>query len=216
MDDAARDGPRALTDARRTVLRRKVRWIVGFTIGYNVLEAVVSIAAGAAASSIALVAFGLDSVIEVFSAAVIAWQFSRPDPDRWQKPALRAIALAFFALAGYVILNAGLGIIGVLEAEPSPVGIVIACLSLVIMPGVAGVERRAGAELGSTSVLADARQLLLCAWLSGSVLLGLVLNTLLGWAWADSLAALVIAGFAIREGLEAWRGKAEPPVVLLS
>ncbi|HSP74798.1 MAG TPA: cation transporter, partial [Cryobacterium sp.] len=162
MDDQG-----TLTEARRTVLRRKVRWVVGFTIGYNVVEAIVSIAAGAAASSTALIAFGLDSVIEVLSAAVIAWQFSRRDPDRWQKPALRAIAVAFFALAGYVILTAGLSFAGMVEAEPSPIGIVIAGLSLVIMPAVAGVERRAGAELGSASVIADSRQLLLCAWLSG-------------------------------------------------
>ncbi|WP_194085923.1 cation transporter [Cryobacterium sp. TMT2-15-1] len=207
------DDPGTLSEARRTVLHRTVRWIVGFTIGYNVLEAVASIVAGAAASSTALIAFGLDSVIEVLSAAVIAWQFSRRDPERWQKPALRAIAIAFFTLAGYVILAAGLSFAGVVEAAPSPLGIVIACLSLVIMPGVAGVERRTGAELGSASVIADARQLLLCAWLSGSMLLGLAANALLGWAWADSLAALVIAGFAIREGIEAWRGEAEPPVV---
>ncbi|TFD27411.1 cation transporter [Cryobacterium cryoconiti] len=208
------DEPRTVTEARRTVLRRKVRWIVGFTIGYNVIEAAVSIAAGAAASSTALIAFGLDSVIEVLSAAVIAWQFSRRDPDRWQKPALRAIAIAFFALAAYVILSAGFSFAGLVEAEPSPLGIVIACLSLVIMPGVAGVERRAGTELGSASVIADARQLLLCAWLSGSMLLGLAANALLGWAWADSIAALVIAGFAIKEGIEAWSGEAEPPVTL--
>ena len=210
------DDPVFLHEARRTALRRKVRWIVGFTIGYNVVEAVASIAAGAAASSTALIAFGLDSVIEVLSAAVIAWQFSRRDPDRWQKPALRAIAIAFFALAGYVILSAGLSFAGVVEAEPSPLGIVIACLSLVIMPGVAGMERRAGVELASASVIADARQLLLCAWLSGSILLGLAANALFGWAWADSLAALVIAGFAIKEGLEAWHGEAEPPVVLVT
>ncbi|MCY7289904.1 MAG: cation transporter [Cryobacterium sp.] len=126
------------------------------------------------------------------------------------------MAVAFFALAGYVILSAGLSLAGVVEADPSPLGIVIACLSLVIMPGVAGVERRAGAELGSASVIADARQLMLCAWLSGSILLGLAANALLGWAWADSLAALVIAGFAIKEGIEAWRGEAEQPVVMLA
>ncbi|QEO09656.1 cation transporter [Protaetiibacter larvae] len=195
-----------LADDRRAVLQRRIRLIVGFTIGYNVIEAVVAIAAGAAASSAALIGFGLDSVVEVLSAAAVAWQFSRRDPERWERPTLRVIALAFFALAAYVSISAVLTLAGARDPEHSTVGIVLAAVSVVVMPVASLIERATGRELGSATAVADARQTMLCALLSGAVLLGLVLNSLLGWAWADSVAALVIAVFAVREGVEAWRG----------
>lgn len=198
----------ALTPARRSTLHRRVRLIVGLTIGYNVVEAAVAITAGARASSAALVGFGLDSVVEVASAAAVAWQFTRRDPERWERAAVRAIAVAFFALAAYVTVDSVLTLTGVGEVEHSPLGIAITALSLAVMPALAWWELRTGRELGSRSVQADARQLLLCCYLSGAVLLGLVMNAALGWWWADPLAALVIAGFAVREGLEAWRGDA--------
>lgn len=205
-----------LTEQRRAILHRRVRLIVAVTISYNVIEAVVAIWAGAAASSAALIGFGLDSIIEVASAAAVAWQFTRRDPERWEKVTVRAVAIAFFALAAYVTVDSVLSLAGVQEVEHSPLGILITSLSLVAMPALAWFERRTGTELRSASVIADSRQLLLCMYLSGSVLLGLVLNSLLGWGWADAVAALVIAGFAIREGIEAWRGEIESPHELLS
>lgn len=204
-----------LTDARRSVLHRRVRFIVAFTIAYNVLEAIVAIWAGTLASSAALVGFGLDSVVEVLSAAAVAWQFTRKDPERWEKPTVRAIGIAFFALAAYVIVDSVLALTGVSEVEHSPLGLGLATLSLIIMPILAWFEFRTGRELGSASVMADARQLVLCIFLSGAVLVGLLLNSLFGWAWADSVAALVVAALAIREGVEAWRGDVESPFEVL-
>jgi divalent metal cation (Fe/Co/Zn/Cd) transporter len=205
----------ALTAERRAILHRRVRFIVAFTISYNVIEAVVAIGAGAAAGSAALIGFGLDSVIEVLSAVAVAWQFTRKDPQRWEKPAVRAIGVAFFLLAAYITVEAVLTLTGVEDVDHSPIGIGIAALSLIVMPTLAWFEFRTGKELGSASVQADAKQLLLCVYLSGTVLIGLVLNALLGWAWADSVAALIIAALAVREGFEAWRGDIEAPTDVL-
>lgn len=198
----------ALSADRRRVLQRRIRWIVSATISYNVVEAIVAITAGSLASSGALIAFGLDSTIEVLSAAAVAWQFTRRDPERWEKPTLRVIAVAFFALAAYVIATSLLALLTRAEAEHSTLGITITALSLVVMPFLSLAERRAGRELGSATAVADSKQTLICAYLSAAVLVGLLLNSLFGWWWADALAGLVIAGFAIREGVEAWRGDA--------
>lgn len=205
----------SLTTARRAVLHRRVRWIVGFTITYNVIEGVVAITAGAQADSTALIGFGLDSAIEVASAAAVAWQFTRKDPERWEKATVRAIAIAFFALAAWVSVDAVLTLLGRGEVEHSPLGLGITIASLIVMPTLAWLEFRTGRELGSRSVQADAKQLLLCVYLSGTVLLGLLANTLLGWQWADSIAALVVAGLAVREGIEAWGGELETPLETL-
>ncbi|HWI32488.1 MAG TPA: cation transporter [Microbacterium sp.] len=196
----------AVTPARRDMLHRRIRLVVAATIGYNIIEAIVAIAAGAAASSTALIGFGLDSTIEVLSAAAVAWQFTRRDPERWEKPTLRVIALAFFALAAWVTVASVAALVGRVEAEHSTVGILLAAISVVVMPVLSYVERRAGREVGSATAVADSRQTLICAYLSAAVLAGLALNSLLGWWWADAVAALVIAGFAVREGLEAWKG----------
>lgn len=195
-----------MNPARQATLHRRVRWIVGFTIGYNAVEAVIAISAGTAASSAALIGFGIDSVIEVLSAAAVAWQFTRKDPEKYEKATLRVIALSFFALATYVIVSALLTLGGVLEPEHSTVGLILTAVSVVVMPAVSLFERRTGRQLGSATVVADSKQTLICTYLSVAVLLGLVLNSAFGWAWADSIAALVIAGFAIREGREAWNG----------
>ena len=204
-----------VTAERRSVLHRRVRLIVGFTITYNVIEAVVAIWAGTLASSTALIGFGLDSIVEVLSALAVAWQFTRSDPERWEKATVRAIGIAFFALAAYVIIDSALSLTGAQEVDHSPLGIGIATVSLLVMPLLAWVEIRTGRELGSKSVIADAKQLLLCIYLSGTVLIGLLLNSLFGWAWADSVAALVVAGLAIREGIEAWSGDVESPFEVL-
>ncbi|MCC4248907.1 MULTISPECIES: cation transporter [Microbacterium] len=204
-----------LTDERRARLHGRVKFIVFFTITWNVIEAIIALSAGALASSAALIGFGLDSVIEVASAAAIAWQFTRKDPELWEKATVRIIGVAFFALAAYITVDAILAFTGVREPEHSPVGIGIAVASLIVMPGLAWFEFRTGRELGSKSVQADAKQLLLCIYLSGTVLIGLLLNSLFEWAWADSVAALVVAVLAIREGIEAWRGDIESPLEVL-
>jgi divalent metal cation (Fe/Co/Zn/Cd) transporter len=194
------------TPGRRAVLTRRIRLLVGLTISYNVIEAVVAIGEGARVSSTALVGFGLDSVIEVSSAAAVAWQFSGRDPESREKTALRVIALSFFGLAAYVTLDAARVLSGDLRSEHSGVGIALAATSLVIMPALSHAQRRAGRELGSRSAVADSKQTLLCTYLSAVVLAGLVLNGLFGWYWADPLAGLVIAVIAAREGWSAWRG----------
>ena len=198
----------ARTTQRVLVLRRRIRWVVAITITYNVVEAVIALVAGGAASSAALIGFGLDSIVEVLSAAAVAWQFAAPDPERRERTALRVIAVSFLALAVYVTIDAALALTGVREPEHSPVGIALAAVSLAVMPGLSWYERRTGRELGSASAVADSKQTLICGYLSAALLAGLLLNSVLGWAWADSIAALVIAGFAVREGLEAWRGDA--------
>jgi divalent metal cation (Fe/Co/Zn/Cd) transporter len=191
---------------RKHTLQRRIRWIVSATIAYNLVEAVVAITAGSIASSSALIAFGLDSMIEVLSAAAVAWQFTRRDPERWEKGTLRVIALAFFALAAYVTFTSLLALILRADVEHSTLGLAITALSVLVMPFLSLAERRAGRELGSATAVADSTQTLICSYLSAAVLAGLVLNSLLGWWWADAIAGLVIAGFAVREGIEAWRG----------
>jgi divalent metal cation (Fe/Co/Zn/Cd) transporter len=194
------------TDARRAVLSRRIRMFVAATISYNVIEAAVALTEGARVSSTALIGFGLDSLIEVSSAAAVAWQFAGRDPEAREKVALRIIAFSFFGLATYVTVDAVRALLGVGEAEHSTVGIVLAAVSLVIMPVLSYAQRRAGRELGSLSAVADSKQTLLCTYLSAVVLMGLVLNSLLGWSWADPIAGLVIAAIAVREGIDAWRG----------
>jgi divalent metal cation (Fe/Co/Zn/Cd) transporter len=191
---------------RRATLRRRIRLLVAATITYNVIEAVVALAAGTRASSSALIGFGLDSVVEISSAAAVAWQFSAEDPETREKAALRFIAFSFFALAAYVAVDAVLSLFGLAEARPSLIGIVLAAASLVIMPVLSFTQRRTGRELGSLSAVADSKQTLLCTYLSAILLVGLVLNSLWGWSWADPVAALGIAAIAVREGLNAWRG----------
>ncbi|MFJ6945037.1 cation transporter [Streptomyces wuyuanensis] len=198
------------TPARRDVLTRRIRLLVTATIAYNVIEAVVAITAGTIASSAALVGFGLDSVIEVSSAAAVAWQFSARDHARREareRTALRIISVSFFALAAYVSLDAVRALTGTGEAERSLPGIVIAALSLAVMPFLSAAQRKAGRELGSASAVADSKQTLLCTYLSAVLLVGLILNATLGWSWADPAAALVIAAIAVKEGRDAWQGK---------
>lgn len=196
-------------DAPRTaLLRRRIRMIVASTIGYNLIEAIVAIAAGTVSSSAALVGFGLDSTIEVLSAAAVAWQFTRRDPERWEKPVLRVIAIAFFGLAGYVGVMSLLSLFARIEPQHSLVGIILTAVSVMLMPLLSYAERRAGRELGSATAVADSRQTLICSYLSAAVLIGLLANVLFGWWWLDAVAGLVIAGFAVREGVEAWKGDA--------
>ncbi|GAA2012630.1 cation transporter [Nakamurella flavida] len=194
--------------ARRAVLSRRVRLFVAATITYNIVEAVIALGAGSAASSSALIGFGLDSIIEVTSAAAVAWQFAGPDPRVRERTALRVIAWSFFALAAYVAVDAVSALVGDSESRHSTVGLVLAAVSLAVMPFLSYGQRRAGRELDSRSAVADSRQTLLCTYLSAVLLVGLALNSLFGWSWADPIAALVIAAVAVKEGRDAWRGDA--------
>ena len=198
-------GPGPTEKARLT---RRVRLLVAATITYNLIEAAVAITAGALASSTALIAFGLDSVIEVSSAAAVAWQFSASDPESRERTALRVIALSFFALAAYITFESVRALTTGSEAEHSTPGLILAALSLVVMPFLSSAQRRAGRALGSRSAVADSKQTLLCTYLSAVLLVGLAVNSLFGWSWADPAAALVIALVALKEGRDAWRGEA--------
>jgi divalent metal cation (Fe/Co/Zn/Cd) transporter len=198
----------AISTVRQDRLRRRALALAWLTIGWNLVEAVVAVSAGVAAGSIALVGFGFDSLIEVLSAWVVVWQFRGElrggfDQAR-ERRALRLIGVTFFVLAAYVAFEAVRDLFFVdAEAEESAVGIVLAAASLVVMPALAWAKTRTASRLGSPTLRADATETLLCSWLSAALLAGLILNAVLGWWWADPLAALAIAGLAAHEGIEA-------------
>lgn len=194
--------------ADRLRLGRRAQLLAGASVAYNLVEAVVAISAGIVAGSVALVGFGLDSVVESFSGIVILWQFRHRLPETRERRALRLIGISFFALAAYVTVESLRSLLGSGDPEPSTVGIVLAGASLVVMPFLSWAQRRTGRQLGSGSVVADSKQTLLCTYLSAVLLVGLVLNSTLGWSWADPLVALVIAAVAVKEGRAAWRGEA--------
>ena len=204
---ADQDAGPVLTKQRRTELGRRAQLLAGASVAYNAVEAVVAIGAGAVASSIALIGFGLDSIVEMSSGLIILWQFRHRMPETRERRALRLIAISFFMLAGYVTFESIRALIGGEAAAPSTVGIVVAALSLIVMPALSWAQRRTGRELGSTTVVADSKQTLLCTYLSGVLLVGLVVNSVLGWWWADPAVGLVVATLAVREGLAAWRGE---------
>ena len=186
-------------------LRHRAMVLAWATIAWNAVEAVVAIGAGLEAGSLALVGFGLDSTIEVGSAAVILWQFAGTDEQR-ERQALRLIAVSFFALAAYITVQAVVDLTTTSEPDTSVVGVVLAALSLVVMPLLATAKRRTGHRLGSVTVAADSQQTWLCTYLSAVLLVGLLLNAAFGWWWADPAAGLAIAALALREGREAWAG----------
>ncbi|MFQ6396141.1 cation transporter [Nocardia sp. KC 131] len=192
---------------RKAVLSRRIRWLVAATISYNVIEAIIALTEGARVSSTALIGFGLDSVIEVSSAAAVAWQFAGRDTEAREKVALRVIAFSFFALAAYVTVDAIRSLLGIGEVQHSPIGIGLAAVSSAVMPVLSWTQRRTGRELGSASAVADSKQTLLCTYLSAVLLVGLLLNSLFGLSWADPIAALVIAVIAVKEGINAWKGE---------
>ncbi|MEW2385850.1 cation transporter [Micromonospora sp. NPDC047707] len=196
-----------LTPERRAVLSRRSLWLAYATAGYNLIEGLVAVAAGAAASSTALIGFGLDSFVEVSSAAVLIWQFRSRVPEDRERRALRLIGLSFFALAAWVTFDALRSLLAGGDADASPAGIGLAVASLIVMPLLVRAKRRTGRELGSATVMADSTQTMLCTYLSAVLLVGLALNALWGWSWADPIAGLVIAGVAVREGVAAWRGE---------
>jgi len=195
-----------LTVADRRRLGRRAQLLAAASVGYNLVEAVIAVAAGVVAGSVALVGFGLDSVVEMSSGLIILWQFRHPVPASRERLALRLIGVSFFALAAYVTFESVRSLFDGGDPAPSPVGIGLAVASLLIMPVLSWAQRRTGRALGSGSVVADSTQTLLCTYLSGVLLAGLLLNALLGWGWADPIAGLVIAAVAVKEGVAAWRG----------
>ena len=198
--------PAPLPAADRRRLGRQAQRLAAASVGYNLIEAAVAVSAGAVAGSVALVGFGLDSLIEVSSGLIILWQFRHPVPESRERQALRLIGGCFLILAAYITTESVRSLAGAGEPATSPAGIALAALSLLIMPVLSLAQRRTGRALGSGSVVADSAQTLLCTYLSAVLLAGLLLDGLLGWGWADPAAGLIIAAVAAREGVTAWRG----------
>lgn len=181
-----------------------------FSLSYNILEAVVGLAAGLAAGSVALIGFGLDSVVESASATILVWRLraessGRRSSEDAERKAIKLVSVAFFALAAYVGGSAVVELLGNDRPEPSAAGVAIAIASLIVMPVLARRKRAVAHSLDSRSLEADSHQTVLCTYLSGVLLLGLLANSLLGWWWADPVAALGIAVLAATEGAELWR-----------
>ena len=201
------DHHQAASQPEQARLGRRAQLLAAASVTYNVVEAVIAISAGLVAGSVALVGFGLDSVIEVSSGLIILWQFRHPMPQTRERAALRLIGLSFVALAVYVTYESLRSLLIGSDAEASPIGIGLALASLAIMPLLSRAQRRTGRALHSNAVVADGTQTMLCAWLSAALLVGLLLNATLGWSWADPIVGLVIAAVAAREGVQAWQGR---------
>ena len=195
----------------RAALVRRGKLLEYATIGYNSLEGVIAIAAGLIAGSIALVGFGFDSAIEVISGATLLWRL-HSDADvekreRVEQRALRIVGVSFLLLGAYVTFDAGKSLLRREPPAESLVGIVLAAASLVIMPLLVRAKRRVAQAIGSKALEADATQTLLCTYLSAILLGGLLLNAVVGWWWADPVAALVMVPIIVKEGLEGIRGE---------
>jgi len=176
------------------------------TIGWNSLEAAVAVGAGLLAGSIALVGFGVDSVIESLSGAVLLWRLAASGEDR-ERAALKIVGVSFLALAAYVAFDAAKSLLAHEPPDASYIGIALAVASLIVMPLLARAKRRVAATLNSRAMLADSRQTDICAYLSAILVAGLGLNALFGWWWADPVAGLVMVPIIAREGFAALRGE---------
>jgi divalent metal cation (Fe/Co/Zn/Cd) transporter len=199
----------SVAELPRHVAVRRVRRYNNLTIGWNVVEGVVALAAGIAAGSISLIGFGLDSGVEVSTSGVLAWRLAMERRGgcmaEHDRRATRLIALCFAALALFVAVEGTRQLLEARAPDVSVPGIALAAASVVIMPVLAGLKKRLGPVLGSQAVVSESRQTQLCAWMSAAVLLGLLANAMLGWWWADPVAALVLAGFAGIEAVRTWR-----------
>jgi divalent metal cation (Fe/Co/Zn/Cd) transporter len=198
-------------DAVRDHGVRRGRVLAWFTIAWNSVEGIVGIASGVMAGSIALVGFGVDSYVEVLSGAVVLWRLSKEShgeelSEAAEHRALRIIATTFFVLAAGVAAESVRKLVTGEHPSTSAIGMGLTVVSLIVMPLLARAKRRVGRQLGSHALQADATETVLCVWLSAIVLGGLVLNAVLGWWWADPVAALGIVYVAIREGRQAWQG----------
>ena len=199
---------RALPDGQRERLQRQARWLAWVGLGWHFVEFAIAIVAGIAASSIALIGFGADSLIEALAGFVVLWLFTgqRLNSSSAERRAQQMIAVSFYVLAGYIGIEAVRSLIGGHEPGTSWVGIGLAAFTAPTMPLLAMAKRRIGHKLGSSATVQEASQTQLCAYLSIALLIGLGANALLGWWWADPITALVIAAVALREGRESWRG----------
>ena len=205
--DTREDGDRH--ERWRTIALR----LVLVTMAYNVVEAGIAVASGIAARSIALIGFGLDSVIELAAAGVLLWRLRLETRDadavrveRSERRARRFIGVTFLLLAAYVVVEALLTLAGGARPEESLIGIVLAAASLAVMPLIAWGKLRAASAIGSAALAAEARETLACAYLSLTLLLGLVANAVAGWWWADPAAALLMVPWLVKEGVEGLRG----------
>ena len=198
------------TDARRAQIRRG-KLLEYFTVGYNSLEGVIAIAAGLFAGSIALVGFGFDSAIEVISGAALLWRLygdaDESRRERIEERALRIVGVSFFILAAYVTYDAVTSLVRREAPDESIVGIVLAAVSVVVMPLLVRAKRQVARSIGSATLAADAAQTQICTYLSAILLAGLALNAAVGWWWADPIAALVMVPIIVKEGWEAIRGE---------
>jgi divalent metal cation (Fe/Co/Zn/Cd) transporter len=196
-----------IDSASREADTRKGRRLEYFTLGWNLTEAVVGIAAGVVAGSVALIGFGVDSVIESFSGASLLWRLqSHETGEQREQFALKLVGISFFVLAVYVATDAVKTLIQREPPDASIVGVCLSAISLVVMPLLASAKRRVAARLNSRALVADSRQTDLCAYLSGILFVGLIFNALFGWWWADSIAAILMVPIITREGIEAFRG----------
>lgn len=189
-------------------LDARARRLEHLTLGWCFVEAAVGVGAGLAAGSVALMGFGLDSVIECSSALVMLWRFQdAPGGRQREEQALKLVGACLFLLGAYVLFEAGRSLVLHEIPEPSLVGIVLAAASIVAMPLLARAKRRVAGDANSSALVADSHQADLCAWLSVLLLAGLALNAWLGWWWADPVAALAMVPIIGHEGAEAWRGE---------
>jgi divalent metal cation (Fe/Co/Zn/Cd) transporter len=195
-----------VSPARLARLRRRGFALEYASMAWMAAEAAVAVTAGVLASSIALTGFGLDSVIELFAAAIVIWQLRGEGEDR-ETRAVRLIAVTFFALAGYLTAESLLGLVTRARPGHSIPGLAITAAALIVMPLLAIAKRRTGQVLGNRTLITESAETAFCAYTSAAALAGVGLNTWLGWWWADPLAALVIAALAVKEGLEAWHNQ---------
>jgi len=209
MAAAAEAHASGLPPLERERLVRRARLLAWASLAWMTAEGVIAVVAGILAGSIALIGFGLDSAIEGVASVVIIWRFwgARAHSERAERRAQKLVAVQFFILAPYVAVEALRGLAGGHEPGVSALGIGLTAASAVAMPWFGVAKQRVGRRLRSAATRAEGTQNLLCAYLAVTVLAGLVLNAAFGWWWADPLAALVIAGVAVREGLESWRGE---------
>ena len=181
------------------------------TIGYNSLEGVIAVTAGVVAGSVALVGFGFDSAIEVISGATLLWRLNADlnegSREQAEQRALKIVGASFLLLAAYVTFDATKSLLQREPPDESMVGIVLAAVSLIVMPLLVRAKRRVASAIGSRAMAADATQTALCTYLSAILLAGLLLNALVGWWWADPIAALIMVPIIVREGLEGIRGE---------
>ena len=195
----------------RTRLVKRGRYLEYFTIGYNSLEGLIAVGAGVVAGSIALVGFGFDSLIEVTSGAVLLWRLHADvDEERRERVeaiSLRLVGVCFVVLALYVSYDSIKSLLRREAPDESLIGIVLAAVSLIVMPLLVRAKRNVARSIKSGALMADSKQTELCTYLSAILLGGLLLNALLGWWWADPVAALIMVPIIAKEGLEALRGE---------